>query len=146
MTEEKQIDPRYETMFPEYDDILYVSDVCRMLKIDKKKAYKLIRSGELRSLKLDRAIRVAKLWVIEYVIARGEWTAVNIHVQRQLDIMDYCKKPRSRREMQQHLGLCDMNHFKDKVLKPLLAEGKLRMTMPDKPHHVGQRYVVVSKI
>ena len=56
-------------------------------------------------------------------------------------LLDFCSIPRSRKEMQMHLGLTGRNHFNDTYLKPLLAEGKLKMTIPDKPNSRNQKYI-----
>ena len=56
-------------------------------------------------------------------------------------ILDFCSIPRSRKEIQTHLGLTGRNNFNDKYLKPLLVSGKLKMTIPDKPNSRLQKYV-----
>jgi ATP-dependent DNA helicase RecG len=56
-------------------------------------------------------------------------------------ILLFCQEPRSRTEIQQYVGLKDKMHFLEKYLNPLLASGKLIMTVPDKPNSRNQKYV-----
>lgn len=78
-------------------------------------------------------------------------TATSAQVAGQVDkcavkkqqLLDFCSIPRSRKEIQMHLGLTGRNHFNDTYLKPLLAEGKLKMTIPDKPNIRNQKYIKV---
>ena len=56
-------------------------------------------------------------------------------------ILDFCSIPRSRKEIQTHIGLTGRSNFNDNYLKPLLASGKLKMTIPDKPNSRLQKYV-----
>ena len=46
-------------------------------------------------------------------------------------LIDFCSIPRSRSEMMEFLGLSGRRSFSDHYLKPLLATGKLSMTIPD---------------
>lgn len=56
-------------------------------------------------------------------------------------LIDFCSVPRSRSEMMEFLGLSGRRSFGDHYLKPLLASGKLSMTIPDKPNSKNQKYV-----
>ena len=56
----------------------------------------------------------------------------------------FCRTPRTKREM---MAFCDLSSeawFRKKVLYPLLADGLLSRTIPDKPSSPGQRYVTVK--
>lgn len=55
-------------------------------------------------------------------------------------LIEFCKQPRSRIELQEYCGLVGRNNFSDKYLKPLLKEGKIKMTLPDKPTSKNQKY------
>ncbi len=59
-------------------------------------------------------------------------------------LLDFCKTPRSRKEMQELLGIEGRKAFNNNYLKPLLAEGKLKMTIPDKPNSRSQKYITVK--
>ncbi len=55
-------------------------------------------------------------------------------------LLVFCTIPRSREEMQQFLALADREHFRKAILKPLLEQGLLHLTMPDKPTNPKQKY------
>lgn len=54
-------------MLEEYDDILTVKDVLKILKIGMNTLYKLLNSGELYGKKIKRIWRIPKTSVIEYI-------------------------------------------------------------------------------
>ncbi len=56
-------------------------------------------------------------------------------------LIDFCDVPRSRSEMQEYLGITSRGYFAYKYIKPLVEEGKLEMTIPDKPQSRNQKYV-----
>ena len=62
--------------------------------------------------------------------------------ERLQKVLVFCTIPRSRREIQEHVGMKDRKHFKEAVLDVLLDQGLLEMTIPDKPQSPKQRYVV----
>ncbi len=59
----------YTTMFAEFDDILTVKDVQKILGISRKKVYELIESKELKSLKPGKAYIIPKRYLIDYVLS-----------------------------------------------------------------------------
>ena len=61
--------------------------------------------------------------------------------QDTMTLLKFCIVPRSRMEMQKFLGLTGRRNFLQKYIKPLLNQGKLRMTIPDKPTSKKQKYV-----
>lgn len=65
--------------------------------------------------------------------------------ERLQKVLVFCDVPRSRKEIQEHVGMKDRKHFKEVVLDVLLAEGRLEMTLPDKPQSPKQKYVVRRK-
>ena len=59
---------RKHEMFVEYPDVVDVEQLRRMLGgISRKLAYRLLASGELRSVRIGRSYRIPKLCVIEYL-------------------------------------------------------------------------------
>jgi ATP-dependent DNA helicase RecG len=56
-------------------------------------------------------------------------------------LLEYCTVSRTRREMQEFMGIASRDYFNKTVLLPLLGSGKLRMTIPDKPNSRNQKYV-----
>ena len=57
-------------------------------------------------------------------------------------IVDFCSIPRSRMEIIAFVGK-SKNHVMTQIVGPLVAEGKLKMTMPDKPKSPNQKFVKV---
>jgi predicted HTH transcriptional regulator len=60
-------------------------------------------------------------------------------------LLSYCSIPRTRKEMIKAMNLNDRKSFKKTYIDPLLASGKLRMTLPEKPRSPLQRYVATDK-
>ena len=56
------------------------------------------------------------------------------------EIIEYCKLPRTRAEIQDYCGLVSRRSFNENHLKPMLEAGILKMTIPDKPNSKNQRY------
>jgi ATP-dependent DNA helicase RecG len=74
----------------------------------------------------------------------GTTMQVTMQDERFASLLDFCADPRTREEMQQHLGMVNRDHFRKSVLKPLLESGQLKMTIPDKPNSRNQRYIRTS--
>lgn len=55
-------------------------------------------------------------------------------------LLEFCKVPRTRIEMQGFLKLHHREHFRTKFLKPLINGGLLKLTIPDKPTSPKQKY------
>lgn len=55
-------------------------------------------------------------------------------------IMSYCTIPRSRRELADFLDIKTSFYVMERYVAPMVKEGKLYMTMPDKPKSKNQRY------
>ena len=55
-------------------------------------------------------------------------------------ILEYCIEPKSRIEIQEHLGLKNRDHFRKAILLPLIQSGQLLMTLPDKPSSPKQQF------
>ena len=60
------------------------------------------------------------------------------------DLIQFCSIPRSRKEMQEFMGLVGRRNFSEKYIKPLLIAGKIEMTVPDKPNSRNQKYQKVN--
>jgi len=65
--------------------------------------------------------------------------------ERIISLLNFCKIPRSRQEMQKFLGLQDREYFRQEILAPLITAGLLTPTIPDKPSSPKQKYVIVEK-
>jgi ATP-dependent DNA helicase RecG len=56
-------------------------------------------------------------------------------------LIEFCASPRTRKEMQEFIGIASRVHFNYTYLVPLLESEQLRMTIPDKPNSRNQKYV-----
>ena len=54
-------------MFNNYPDIMSINDLRSALGIGRTKAYELVKSGEIRSIKVGKAIRIPKISLLDYV-------------------------------------------------------------------------------
>ncbi|MBP2028751.1 ATP-dependent DNA helicase RecG [Acetoanaerobium pronyense] len=55
-------------------------------------------------------------------------------------ILEFCENPKTRIEIQEFLGIKSRSYFSQKVLKPLIKGGLLKLTIPDKPKSPNQKY------
>jgi ATP-dependent DNA helicase RecG len=60
---------------------------------------------------------------------------------RTASLIDFCASPRTRKEMQEFIGITSREHFNKTFLTPLLESQEIRMTIPDKPNSRNQKYV-----
>lgn len=81
----------------------------------------------------------ASLWNVAKLEEEVTVTPTVISIENKL--LKYCIKPKTRKEIMEHLGLTDKNHFLYFYIKPLIANGKLKLTIPDKPNSSKQKYV-----
>lgn len=58
-------------------------------------------------------------------------------------LVNFCQQPRTIKEMMAFLGLKHRSYFRNNVLNPLIAAGRLRLTLPDKPSSPKQRYTAL---
>ena len=58
-----------------------------------------------------------------------------------IKILTFCSKPHSKSEIAEHCGYKNTKNFTQKYLRPLLNDGTLKMTLPDKPKSKNQKYV-----
>ena len=58
-------------------------------------------------------------------------------------LLEFCKEPKTLLEIMKFLGLKDRKNFIEGYVNPMLEEGTLAMTEPDRPTSGNQRYVTV---
>nr|WP_312579819.1 ATP-binding protein [Sedimentibacter sp.] len=56
------------------------------------------------------------------------------------EILDYCRTPRSREELADKFGFEAPTYFIKRYVAPLLIDGRIKMTIPDKPKSKFQKY------
>ncbi len=59
-------------------------------------------------------------------------------------LLEFCLRPRTRREIMEHIGIASKQYSLRRYLTPLIERGMIRMTMPEKPQSSNQRYVTQS--
>ncbi len=57
------------------------------------------------------------------------------------EVLAFCKRPKSLTEIMAHLGLKHRNNAKSRYIDPLIENGFLEMTIPEKPNSRNQKYV-----
>lgn len=65
----------YQMMFPNYPDIVTVTQLREMLGISRPLAYKLLGDGYITAVKIGSAYKIPKVGVINYVMEGGEKNA-----------------------------------------------------------------------
>lgn len=57
------------------------------------------------------------------------------------DIVNYCTVPRAAAEILSRMGLTNQTKNRKKYINPLIEDGLLKLTIPDKPNDPNQKYV-----
>jgi ATP-dependent DNA helicase RecG len=70
---------------------------------------------------------------------------VTLQDKRRYELLRFCSEARTRDEMQAFVGIKNRSHFRIAYLNPLLENGKLKMTIPDKPTSRNQKYIATSQ-
>ncbi len=86
------------------------------------------------SAKDDRAVQVPH-----------KYRASATQVPYKSDIVRYCAQPRSLKEIMKHLGLRNRSHVFTEYIAPLIGEGFISLTIPEKPRSSKQKYGVTEK-
>lgn len=55
-------------------------------------------------------------------------------------IIEFCKEPKSVQEIMDYVGIESRTTFRRKYLLPMLEQGELSMTIPDKVSSKNQKY------
>jgi len=67
--------------------------------------------------------------------------AVNVATHDEaMPLVEFCKEPRSRKEIAEFLGLKTINHVSKNHIEPLVEAGKLHMTIPEHPKSRNQKF------
>lgn len=69
----------------------------------------------------------------------------NQQVDTEGKILSFCIEPHSRKEIAQYCGYKDVRYFSATYLRPLMEQGKLQLTIPDKPNSRNQKYIATSE-
>lgn len=66
---------------------------------------------------------------------------VDISIELLAKLREYLREPRSRAELQKFCEIKSRDHFRNKILIPLIDSKKIKLTIPDKPTSSKQKYV-----
>ena len=78
--------------------------------------------------------------VILYNNAQTDVQAEVATRQEAADLITFCKTPRTRQEIADHLGIKPSSYLMKRYIQPLLETGTLKMTLPDRPKSSKQKY------
>ena len=68
-------------------------------------------------------------------------TQVKLKPEMLMRLLYFCETPRTRQEMQDFCGIKTEKYFREKIVRPMLAEKMIVRTIPDKPNSKNQKYV-----
>ena len=68
---------------------------------------------------------------------------VTMQDERTNKIMEFCKTPKTRDEIQEFINIGNRDYFRKEILNPLIERGLLRATIPDKLTSPKQKYYSV---
>ena len=68
-------------------------------------------------------------------------TEVKLSPERLDALLTYCSTPRSRQEMQELCGIRTAEYFRKYIVKPMIRNGWIKPTIPNKPNSRNQKYV-----
>lgn len=58
-------------MFHDFDDILTIDELAELLKIGKNTTYRLINSGQIKSIRIGKTHRIPKESVNQYILVKS---------------------------------------------------------------------------
>lgn len=99
----------------------------------------IIQSADTRETLLFRAYTQVTTQVMTQVSAQGEEIETSIEQK----IMDFCKEPKSTKEIAAMLGYKERKSAA-RYIRPLLEKGRIAMTIPDKPNSQNQKYITIK--
>jgi len=84
----------------------------------------------------------------EFVVILYNRAATSVEESKQAEddtLLTFCRTPRSRQEIADYLGIKATPYMMNKYVLPLIQQGLLRMTIPDKPKSRNQRYYAAEQ-
>ena len=68
--------PLYNPMFAKYPDVVTVAEMQKMLRISKKPAYWLIKTKQVKAIKIGNQYRILKSSIIEFLL--NQWKPISV--------------------------------------------------------------------
>ena len=106
---------------------------------------------EMKKAGLPPAVFESKRGVFKVTLYNGYHSENNIMATEEplpgpvQKLLEYCRVPRSRNEIADHMGIGTPSYVVKKYVRPLLETGVLRMTIPDAPKSKNQKYVIAKE-
>jgi ATP-dependent DNA helicase RecG len=95
--------------------------------------------AELKKADMPAPIFIDRRGVFKVIFYKKAYTN-GVDVDMEQEILNYCVTPRSREELAKRFGFESPTYFIKTYISPLLADGKIKVTMPDKPKSKFQKY------
>jgi len=95
--------------------------------------------AELKKANMPAPVFIDRRGVFK-VIFYKKATVQNKDVDMEQEILSYCITPRSREDFAKRFEFEAPSYFIKRYINPLLKNGKIKMTMPDKPKSKNQKY------
>ncbi len=74
------------------------------------------------------------------VPAANSQLSLNMPTDREEELLRFLKTPRTRQEIADHLGIGTIQYAMQAYIKPLIAKGQVKLTIPNQPRSQSQRY------
>lgn len=68
-----------------------------------------------------------------------------VHIPDEKGLIEFCRVPRTRTEIIQHLNIASSQYALRRYLDPLIQAGKIRMTKPQTPRSKNQIYITAKQ-
>ena len=62
-----EIEESYNLFLKEYPDVLTTKDLQHILSVSSKTVFKLLHSGQIKSIKVGRNFRIPKIYLLQYL-------------------------------------------------------------------------------
>lgn len=102
---------------------------------------------ETKKANLPDPVFTSSRGVFKVILHNGSKNEEPDRKMEDLDLEDriiaLCTTPKSREEIARELGFSAISYMMSKYVSPLLAAGKLKITIPDRPKSKNQRYFAV---
>jgi ATP-dependent DNA helicase RecG len=101
--------------------------------------------SELKKADMPAPVFVDRRGVFKVIFyKKAESNSTNVDVDMKQEILNYCITPRSREELAKKFGFEAPTYFIKTYIGPFLTDGKIKMTMPDKPKSKFQKYYSIG--
>jgi lysophospholipase L1-like esterase len=95
-----------------------------------------------RYTKMMKKLAKKKNLISQFIKLYPDYTVERIHQHHKDEILEFCKTPRSRNEIAEFFnGRMTIAYVMERYVKPMIASGRLIMTIPEKPKSKYQKFL-----